>query len=78
MKKILGSAIKWFVISVALSFVMLLVMPMFGVSDANASRVGDAIITYLPIVGVVLDILERCFAAKKSENEVDETQLTTR
>ena len=78
MKKILVSAIKWFGISVALSFVMLLVIPMFGVSDAIASRIGDAIIAYLPIAGVVLDIIERCIVAKKSENEVDETQLTTR
>lgn len=78
MKRVLISLVKWFGISVAMSFVMLLIVPMFGVSDAIASKIGDAIIAYLPIAGVVLDILERRIRSKKSEEKADEKQLTTR
>ena len=78
MKRVLISLVKWFGISVAMSFVMLLIDPMLGVSDTIASKIGDAIIAYLPIAGVVLDILERRIRSKKSEEKADEKQLTTR
>lgn len=78
MKRFIISAVKWFGISVVLSFAMLLIVPVFGVSDSIASTIADAIIAYLPIAGVVLDIIERRIRRAKSEEEADEKQLTTR
>lgn len=78
MKRFIISLAKWFGISVVMSFVMLLIIPMFGVSDSIASTIGDAIITWLPIAGALLDTIERRIRVKKFEEEADEKQLTTR
>ena len=78
MKRIIISALKWLGISIVIALALCLITPIFGLSDATASRIGDAVMRYLPIAGVVLDWLERRIHAKKSENEADETQLTTR
>ena len=78
MKRIIISAIKWFGIAVVADFALLLIMPIFGVSDTVASNIGDAVLSYLPIAGVVLDLLERRIRRAKSEEAADEKQLTTR